>query len=77
MVTNRSTHLDRKKRDGLKKVLDKLVEAEYNESIKSEEWFLAHNNSIPTSLFIMLKQWDRLGQQYHASLFIMLKQHGR
>lgn len=31
------------KRDELKKVLDKLVSLEYNEPIKSEEWFLAHS----------------------------------
>ena len=32
-----------KKEKELKKVLDKLVSLEYNESIKSEEWFLVHS----------------------------------
>lgn len=32
-----------KKENELKKVLDRLVENEYNESIKSEEWLLAHS----------------------------------
>ena len=44
MVTSRPAHIDRKKKRTRKKVLDKLVENEYNESIKSEEWFLAHSS---------------------------------
>ena len=31
------------KRNGAQKILDKLVSLEYNEVIKSEEWFLAHS----------------------------------
>ena len=37
----------------LKKVLDKLVSLEYNEPIKSEEWFLAHS---PNEVVIMKVQ---------------------
>ena len=42
MVTSRPAHIDRKKKRTRKKVLDKLVENEYNESIKNRLWELVH-----------------------------------
>ena len=41
LVTSLIHSILKRKRDELKKVLDKLAEAEYNELIKNGEWLLA------------------------------------
>ena len=42
-VTNLISFSLTEKRNGAQKVLDIQFKFEYNESIKSEEWFLAHH----------------------------------